>query len=135
MGRNGFMKPSLDKPTTGLYADPRCKQHDTGWGHPECPERFDAVMKALRGSHPVESVTPITGRLALEEEVLLCHTSAYIHRAKKDIFNGADELSTGDTVVCERSWDAALQAVGGALAAVDAVMRGEVRNAFCAVRP
>ena len=44
-------------------------------------------------------------------------------------------MSTGDTSTCEASWEAAQLAVGGALAAVDAVTDGKVANAFCAVRP
>jgi acetoin utilization deacetylase AcuC-like enzyme len=44
-------------------------------------------------------------------------------------------LSTGDTRVSAESLDAALSASGGVLNAVDAVMTGKVKNAFCAVRP
>jgi acetoin utilization deacetylase AcuC-like enzyme len=44
-------------------------------------------------------------------------------------------LSTGDANVCEESYDIALQAVGGVLAAVDAVFEKKAKNAFCAVRP
>ena len=44
-------------------------------------------------------------------------------------------MPTGDTAVCEESWDAALRAAGLAVSAVDAVMAGAMENAFCAVRP
>lgn len=49
--------------------------------------------------------------------------------------SGFHELSTGDTIISTRSLDAALRAAGGALNAVDAVMGGQVQNAFCIVRP
>jgi acetoin utilization deacetylase AcuC-like enzyme len=44
-------------------------------------------------------------------------------------------LSTGDTDITPNSWEVAVRAAGGALSAVDAVLTGRVRNAFCAVRP
>jgi len=48
---------------------------------------------------------------------------------------GFHELSTGDTIISPRSLDAALRATGGALNAVDAVLSGKAKNAFCIVRP
>jgi len=63
------------------------------------------------------------------------HTDSYIQTARRDILSGRFGLSTGDTVVCGDSLDVALQAVGGLVAAVDAVTAGMVKTAFCAVRP
>ena len=40
-----------------------------------------------------------------------------------------------DTMLNVHTWDAALHAAGAALAATDAVIAGELENAFCAVRP
>ncbi len=40
-----------------------------------------------------------------------------------------------DTSMNVHTWDAALRSAGAALAATDAVMAGELENAFCAVRP
>ena len=74
-------------------------------------------------------------RAAAEEEIVACHTAEYFRTAKRDIESGAGVLSTGDTNVCPASFKAALFAAGGVLAAVDAVMEGKVRNAFCVVRP
>jgi acetoin utilization deacetylase AcuC-like enzyme len=44
-------------------------------------------------------------------------------------------LDQGDTAVSEMTWQAALLSAGAAVQAVDAVMSGEYRNAFCATRP
>jgi acetoin utilization deacetylase AcuC-like enzyme len=63
------------------------------------------------------------------------HTSQYLDLAEEEIKDGGPELSTGDTSVCEDSWDAALRGAGLAVSAVEAVMARRVRNAFCAVRP
>ena len=118
---------------TALYADPACKEHVTGPGHPERPERFDAVMQGIEGLS--ERFARIASRRASREELALCHTPEYIALAEREISSGYPELSTGDTVVSPGSWEAALLAVGGALNAVDAVMGGIHQNAFCVVRP
>jgi len=116
---------------TALSADPICREHLTGRPHPERPERFDAVMDAL----PLGHMLRLDSRCATEEELLLCHTPAYLRTARDDIAAGRPCLSTGDTDIDGRSWDAAARAAGGVLNAVDAVVYGQARNAFCVVRP
>src|SRR5207302_1801656 len=59
----------------------------------------------------------------------------YIAIAERDVVSGSRQLSTGDTTISKDSFQTALLAAGGVLAAVDAVIGGEIRNAFCAVRP
>jgi acetoin utilization deacetylase AcuC-like enzyme len=120
---------------TGLVAEPFCKAHDTGLGHPERPERFDAVMDALEDAGLRKHLVRIESRDATREELLLCHTSDYLDGAESDIRGGATELSTGDTSVSESSWEVALRATGSVLSAVEGVMESRVQNAFCVVRP
>ena len=116
---------------TALSADPMCREHLIGRPHPERPERFDAVMNAL----PPGRLMRLESRSATEEEILLCHTPTYLQTARRDIESGRYYLSTGDTEIDGHSWEAAGRAAGGALNAVDAVMAGQVHNAFCVVRP
>jgi acetoin utilization deacetylase AcuC-like enzyme len=104
-------------------------------GHPERPERYDAVMRGLEQSGVVKDLLPIQPRAATEEELLLCHTAKYLRIAKRDVDAGLPSLTTGDTDIGRNSWDVASQAAGGVLNAVDAVISGAARNAFCAVRP
>ena len=59
----------------------------------------------------------------------------YIQLAEREISQGHHELSTGDTAVSPRSFDAALRAAGGALNAIDAIFEKRVANAFCIGRP
>jgi acetoin utilization deacetylase AcuC-like enzyme len=120
---------------TGLFADPACKQHLTGPGHPESPQRFEAVLGALTKDGVAGQLAKIKPRLATEEELCLCHTREYVRNTQREILAGATHLSTGDTEVSHQSWDAARLAVGGALNAVDAVVGEKIANAFCAVRP
>jgi acetoin utilization deacetylase AcuC-like enzyme len=116
---------------TALAADPVCKEHHTGSGHPERPERFDAALHALDGLDLIR----LDARVATEDEIALCHSRPYIRLVEREVMTGFHELSTGDTIISPRSLDAALRATGGALNAVDAVMSGTAKNAFCIVRP
>jgi acetoin utilization deacetylase AcuC-like enzyme len=116
---------------TALAADPVCKEHHTGSGHPERPERFDAALGAVASL----DLFPLDARLATEDELALCHSRPYIRLVEREVMTGFHELTTGDTIISARSWDAALRATGGALNAVDAVMGGQAQNAFCIVRP
>jgi acetoin utilization deacetylase AcuC-like enzyme len=117
--------------TTALAADPICKEHHTGAGHPERPERFDAALHALDGLDLIR----LDARLANEDEIALCHSRPYIRLVEREVMTGFHELSTGDTIISPRSLDAALRATGGALNAVDATLSGKANNAFCIVRP
>ena len=120
---------------TGLVADEISRDHDTGPRHPERPERFDAVVNALKSAALIESLTKIPPRLATDDELALCHTRGYVALARRDFTAGASHLSTGDTTIGPGSLKVALNAVGSVLQAVDTVMAGEVANAFCVLRP
>jgi acetoin utilization deacetylase AcuC-like enzyme len=120
---------------TALLIDPVFKLHDTGPGHPERPERYEALTLAFNRAGLTKSLLPIATRPATEDEVALCHTRPYIQTVKRDIAAGARELTTGDTAVSPKSWEVALDAAGGVMNAVDAVFGKTADNAFCAVRP
>ncbi len=120
---------------TGLLLDDVFRGHNTGTGHPECPARYVAVMETLHKNGLVDETHPLTQQPATPDDVLLCHTRDYFKKAEADVASGASVLSTGDTNVCAKSFDVALRAVGGVLNAVDEVMNGKLKNAFCAVRP
>ena len=120
---------------TGLAADSLCLKHDPGFGHPECPQRYEAVILGLEEAGLAEKLPRVAARDATRQELRRVHMSHYLDLAEHMIKDGAPELATGDTAVCEASWDAAVRAAGLTLCAVDAVMTGQMRNAFCAVRP
>jgi len=125
----------MSSQTTGLAADALCLKHDPGFGHPESPKRFEAVILGLEEAGLMEDLEKLPARDATRPELRRVHDSHYLDLAEYMIKDGAAELATGDTSVCEDSWDAALRAAGLALSAVDAVMTGQMANAFCAVRP
>lgn len=111
------------------------KQHQPGERHPECPERYDAIYHALERAGLTATMPRIATRLATEAEITACHTRGYFWTAQREIAMGEWELSTGDTQVSPQSFDVALRAAGGAISAVDQIMSGAVKNAFCLVRP
>lgn len=121
--------------STGLVADPLCRNHDPGSDYPESPARFDAIIGALEDAGLWDSLIKIQARSATESELRFCHVSDYVSLSKQDILEGAPQLSTGDTAVCEKSWDAALRAAGSVFSAIDSVIEARVDNAFCVVRP
>lgn len=116
-------------------ADPIFREHLAGRQHPERPERFDAVMHGLAQAGLLDRLPRIDSRAATEEELLFCHTPEYLRIARRDVASGMHYLSTGDTDITPNSWDVAVRAAGGVLAAVDAVLTGAADNVFCAVRP
>lgn len=122
--------------STGVLYDASFLRHDTGAMHPEGTLRYEvlsaALDAALAGGLPLERLG--FGKAGIAE-VLLCHEAWYHDVAKMDADGFAEVLRTGDTAICHDSYDVALEAVGAAIAAADAVHGGRVRNAFAAVRP
>jgi acetoin utilization deacetylase AcuC-like enzyme len=120
---------------TALLIDPVFKLHDTGAGHPERPERYDALTRAFDRAGLIKSLLRVATRPATEDEVALVHTRSYIQTVKHDIAAGARELSTGDTAISPKSLEVASDAAGGLMNCVDKVFQKKAANAFCAVRP
>ncbi|MBC8126435.1 MAG: histone deacetylase [Gloeobacteraceae cyanobacterium ES-bin-144] len=117
----------------GVHFDTTYERHDTGPNHPESAERYRVLEAALNDLPP--EIVRLGGRRATVSEILLAHEHYYHDLVYRDVESFADQLRTGDTAICEDSYDVALEASGAVLTAVDAVMRGDVASAFCAVRP
>jgi acetoin utilization deacetylase AcuC-like enzyme len=120
---------------TALVHEEICKLHVPGESHPECPERYDAVLGALGKRSYFSALKQLKARAATDDEIGLCHRDRYLALARREIESGAGKLSTGDTAVCRDSLKAAQYAGGAACVAVDAVFEGRAKNAFCLVRP
>jgi acetoin utilization deacetylase AcuC-like enzyme len=117
--------------TTALFTHDDGLQHQTPTGHPERVERLAAVKAGLAGLTLDRREAPI----AADAEVLRCHPAAYLDRLRAaSPVEGVVPLDP-DTWMSPGTLAAALRAVGGACAAVDAVVAGEVANAFVAMRP
>jgi len=129
-----YRPPTEFRRHTGLVFDPFYTLHNVEIG-PDLPARMGAVQAGLVAAGLWEHVVVIKPRDAIESEVCLVHSPTYFQQVRKDVLFGAGMLSTGDTEISEYSLEVTLKATGGVLEAADAVMRGRVTNAFCAVRP
>lgn len=121
---------------TGLLLDQFFTAHDPGDHHPEAPGRIRAIIQELESRKLPERCVKLEKREATDEEIRRVHTDGYYETVIREINgSGAGVLSTGDTNYGLQSLEVAREAAGGLLNAVDAVIKGEVDNAFCAVRP
>ncbi|HSK72351.1 MAG TPA: histone deacetylase [Pyrinomonadaceae bacterium] len=120
---------------TAIIHHPIYEKHDTGFGHPETPERYRTIMETLRADKNLwESLTEIEAAPVSKGIIQAAHTPQHFKRVE-NAFGEGFEMLDADTVISMKSFDAALYAAGGACRAVDAVMSGEADNAFLAVRP
>ena len=120
---------------TGFVYSEVYLKHDTGAGHPERPERLTAIVSKLEGDGLLAELVPLRPVAASLDWITTVHLPEYVERVRKDCRAGTGYVDTPDAPASTTSYDVALLAAGGLLVAVDAVMEGKVRNAFCAVRP
>ncbi len=121
--------------TTLLFTHPVCLQHDTGEYHPECADRLKAILATLEGEEFMMLLREEAPQ-ATREHILRAHDDHHVdHVLSVEVADGDHYHVDPDTVMSRQSVDAILRSAGAAVAAVDAVVGGGVRNAFCAVRP
>ena len=108
--------------------------HDTGPGHPERPQRLDAICEHLRRTGCWQQLTHLAPPRASAETIALVHPPSYIEGIERACREGPVALDP-DTVASPGSWEAVLRAVGAVTHAVDQLLGGALDAAFCAVRP
>lgn len=121
--------------TTGYITHPDFLKHEMGGHHPECPERIQAINDQLIRSGIDRFLHHLDAPLATEDQLELVHSPDHIAFVKERSPASGYFMLDGDTIMNPHTWSAALRAAGAAIAGVDAVMKGEVENVFCAVRP
>jgi acetoin utilization deacetylase AcuC-like enzyme len=127
--------------TTGYFTHTDCRQHEMGPGHPECPERLDAINDRLIGTGLMDLLQISEAPLAELEDIALAHDTDLIESVGE--LNARLQASATaryaqidpDTSLNRHTWNAVRRASGAAIAATNAVMAGQMQNAFCAVRP
>lgn len=131
------MKEAVERKhsTVALVSHPACELHETAAGYPERPERLTAIRDALIASGVDIMLDHVEAPRATIEQVLRVHDASHLdHLASVQPTDGLVFLDP-DTPIGPHSLEAALRAAGAAVCAVDLVVRGEARAAFCAVRP
>ena len=129
---------------TGYFTHTDCWKHEMGPGHPECPERLDAIERQLLASGLADLLDRREAPLAPIGDIELAHDRMLVAAIRGLSDQLADDILAGgpnhvqidpDTSLNVHTWSAALRAAGAAIAATDSVIAGEMANAFCAVRP
>jgi acetoin utilization deacetylase AcuC-like enzyme len=109
--------------------------HLRGIPHPESPERVEVVAAFLSQRGLLNE--RIAARDATDEEIERVHSAGYVDTVRREVAalrGHAGYLSTGDTVVDERSLDVARRAAGGAIVAAQTAYE-KAEPVFAIVRP
>jgi acetoin utilization deacetylase AcuC-like enzyme len=122
--------------STAIYSHPDCGRHEMGEWHPESPARLQAIEDQLIAAR----LDGLIERREAPRAELPCigrnHSPGAIALVRDNIPAEGDYYPLdGDTSLNAYSYQAALRAAGAALAATDAVIAGDIDNAFCAIRP
>lgn len=120
--------------TTLFLTHHDCIEHEPGEFHPEHPDRLRGILRLLE-SEDFMLLHRDECPHADHEQLLRVHPLSYIEEIMAKVPHEGHHSIDGDTMLSPATGEAALRAAGGSCAAVDAVARGEARNAFVAVRP
>jgi acetoin utilization deacetylase AcuC-like enzyme len=119
---------------TALIYDPIYLKHHTG-RHPENAARLVCIMAELEGDEELwRRLRKLEPRSASDEDLARCHGTRLVDYIY-EMCEREEMFIDMDTVICAQSYEVARMAAGAAVVAVDAVMGGEVSNAFALVRP
>ena len=132
--------------TTALIYDPIFLEHITPANHPEQLQRLQVAMDVLQALNWLErdGLVQLAPRAASEDELAAVHEREYIRKVEAAARKVAEDSAKGgrktrffatDTYVSAKSYEAAIRAAGAPLTAIDAIMKGEIDNAYCLVRP
>jgi acetoin utilization deacetylase AcuC-like enzyme len=120
---------------TAIYRSAACLRHEMGSWHPECPERLTAIDDQLIASGVELGLDAREAPAASASDLSRVHPVDYLEGLQRQIPRAGYTALDPDTVMCPSTLEAATHAAGAALAATDAVINGEVSNAFCSIRP
>ena len=127
---------------TGYYTHPDCRRHDMGEGHPECPQRLDAIEDRLLITGVGDALERREAPPAALSELALAHDRMHLAALQGLEDQLAEQIEAGgpahihidaDTSMNRHTWEAARRAAGAAIAATSAVTRA--RCFIAAPRP
>ena len=119
---------------TCIITTDTCLNHDTGHGHPERPDRVKTIIDHFKKTNPKNLIWKKPKKFDLKY-LEYAHDKKYLNSVKDSFPKQGLNFLDGDTIVSPGSKDAAKDAVGSILTAIDGVMKKDFKNAFCAVRP
>jgi acetoin utilization deacetylase AcuC-like enzyme len=118
-----------------FISHPSCRLHQMGAGHPEQPARLDAIEEMLHARQLHDFLVHHEAPRATVEQLARVHPRGYVEQLGS--LSPAEGLARldPDTAMCPDTFEAALRAAGANVLATDLVLGGDVRRAFCSVRP
>ncbi|MCE9649696.1 MAG: histone deacetylase family protein [Parvibaculum sp.] len=119
---------------TLLVTHSACLDHEVPPGHPECPDRLRAVLGALEAEE-FALLMRVEAPRATVEQLERVHPPIHVETILNSVPETGFRRVDADTAMSPGSGEAALRAAGAVVHAVDEVMAGRARNAFCAIRP
>lgn len=121
--------------TTAFITHRDCWLHDMGAMHPECPDRLAAINDRLIAAGLDVYLSFFDAPLATREQIARAHPERYLDALLANVpAHGIRHLDP-DTAMNPDTMKAALRSAGAGVLATDLVLKGEIENAFCAVRP
>jgi len=121
--------------STAFISHPDCHDHDTGEDHPENAQRLSAIEDRLLSSRISDFIKYLDAPEVTRDQLLRAHTAGYLEMIDALMPRTGYARLDPDTVISPGSLQAAKRAAGSVILAVDRIMSGEIRNAFCSVRP
>ncbi len=118
-----------------LITHPACHLHQMPEGHPECPERLDAINNQLLASGIDSLVYHRESPAATDDQLLRVHTEEYLQRLIQAQPAEGIRRFCDDIYLSPGTLTAARHAAGAGILGVDMVMGGETDAVFCNVRP
>lgn len=134
---------------TGYVWHERYAWHDTGtsagsrpaggfvqpYQHFESPESKSRFAGLVEVSGLIDELVRVPARPATEADLLRVHTPEHVARIREASASGGGDGGDGDTPFGAGSYEIALLAAGGTIAATEAVLAGRCDNAYALVRP
>ncbi len=118
--------------STAVVWNSACRHHYSGAGHPERPQRFEAVLEALRRPDVAKLISWVEAKPADRAAIERVHPADYVNMLEALAGRGGGALD-GDTFLGPRSWESVLASAGVALTAVERGISGG--TAFGVTRP
>lgn len=120
---------------TGFLYDEAYLLHDTGLYHPEVADRLTCIYSGIKDAGLLSKLTLLKGKQAEMKWIEAVHDPSYVRRFEELCLAGKKMLDYPDNQMCTYTYETALLAVGGILNAAGLVLKGDLDNVFCAVRP
>ncbi len=121
--------------TIAYISHPDCLLHQMGEGHPEKPNRLNAIEDQLIASGIFDLLQHHQAPLATVRQLERVHDSKYIEEVLSFEHKNKSAYLDPDTMITPQTPKAALRSAGALILATDLVLKGKIRQAYCNVRP